>query len=383
MAHSAQPNDNHRRKLRRRLLLSALILSGLFPIQTAAADRPIEAPLKSVAGETLPNEYIVAYSDQTDAPDRMRDRLDRQGIRPDRQFRHALKGFSATLTPAQLTMVHRTPGVAYVVPDAVVHADAVQSPSDWGLDRTDQRTLPTGRGYTYSATGAGVSVYVIDSGIRLSHKDFGGRAVLGYTAIMDGRGVDDCTGHGTHVAGTIGGSVHGVAKDVRLVAVRVLGCDSVGTWAAVIAGIDWVTANHSGPSVANLSLGADANQAVDDAVARSTATGVTYSRHQRAGISGAYVFPGTTACNDTTGAPYRIWVGSPGQLPAAPAKVASGDFNGDGRSDLLALYDHGSGAAGLWVFPGVSSRTQGASVPYRVRSGHLQRRVGSGVRRPL
>ncbi|HEV8455199.1 MAG TPA: S8 family peptidase, partial [Gemmatimonadales bacterium] len=160
-----------------------------------------------------------------------------------------------------------------VEPDGIATIVTTQSGATWGLDRIDQPARPLSGTYSYNNTGAGVTAYIIDTGIRFGHNEFGGRATSGFDAV-DGGTADDCNGHGTHVAGTVGGSVYGVAKAVSLVGVRVLNCSGSGTWSGVIAGMDWVTANHSGPTVANMSLGGGANSSVDQAVRNMIASGV-------------------------------------------------------------------------------------------------------------
>ena len=160
--------------------------------------------------------------------------------------------------------------------DQVFTISTTQSPATWGLDRIDQRARPLSNSYTYTRTGAGVRAYIIDTGIRFSHGEFGGRATSGFDAV-DGGAADDCNGHGTHVSGTVGGATYGVAKGVSLVGVRVLDCAGSGTTSGVIAGVDWVTANHVKPAVANMSLGGGASAALDQAVANSIAAGVTYA----------------------------------------------------------------------------------------------------------
>ena len=202
----------------------------------------------------------------------------RLGAHVDHVYSSALTGFAVTLPTAVADRLSTLPGVVAVEPDAPVTIGSTDSTATWGLDRLDQRDLPLSSSYTYSSTGSGVTAYVIDTGIRLSHGDFGGRAVSGYDAV-DGGSADDCNGHGTHVAGTVGGTTRGVAKGVRLVAVRVLDCAGSGTNARVIAGIDWVTADHAAgaPAVANMSLGGGTSTALDQAVQRSINDGVTYA----------------------------------------------------------------------------------------------------------
>jgi subtilisin family serine protease len=159
-----------------------------------------------------------------------------------------------------------------------VHVAEIQTPvSSWGLDRLDQRTLPLDDSYTYTTTASNVNAYIIDTGIRLSHQTFGGRAQTGFDAVDPGGTADDCHGHGTHVAGTVGGAEYGVAKGVNLYAVRVLDCRGSGMTDQVLAGIDWVTRNAVAPAVANMSLGGSASGALDQAVRDSIASGVTYA----------------------------------------------------------------------------------------------------------
>jgi subtilisin family serine protease len=193
-------------------------------------------------------------------------------------YSHALSGFAITLPDAAAARLAGDRQVQSIELDGVVTADTTQAGATWGLDRIDQHARPLSGTYSYTATGVGVTAYIIDTGIRLSHTEFGGRATSGYDAV-DGGSADDCNGHGTHVAGTVGGSTYGVAKGVQLVAVRVLDCNGSGTWPGVIAGIDWVTGNHQPgrPAVANMSLGGGANSAVDAAVRNSITDGVAYA----------------------------------------------------------------------------------------------------------
>ncbi|HET9530168.1 MAG TPA: S8 family peptidase, partial [Blastocatellia bacterium] len=158
-----------------------------------------------------------------------------------------------------------------------IELNVTQNNPPWGLDRIDQRDRPLSATYTYTRNGAGVNVYIIDTGIRRTHTQFGGRAVIGFDAINDGRNTSDCNGHGTHVAGTVGGSTFGVAKGVRLFAVRVLNCSGSGSTSGVVAGVNWVTSNHIKPAVANMSLGGGASSSIDTAVNNSINAGVTYA----------------------------------------------------------------------------------------------------------
>jgi subtilisin family serine protease len=214
--------------------------------------------------------FIVILAERTTPAEVARE----YGLQPDFVYNHALKGFAGRISDAARAGLLRDNRVVRVEPDGIARISAVtMTNATWGLDRVDQRSRTLSTTFTYTRTGTGITVYVIDTGLRLGHTEFGGRAVSGFDAI-DGGSADDCNGHGTHVGGTVGGKTYGVAKKVRLVAVRVLDCTGAGTWSGVIAGIDWVTANRSGPSVANLSLGGPVNSSVDYAVKRMIAAGV-------------------------------------------------------------------------------------------------------------
>jgi subtilisin family serine protease len=194
-------------------------------------------------------------------------------------YRHALAGFAVETSAAQAELLAGDPRVALVEEDGVVHAFPTQSNPPWGLDRIDQRDLPLNATYVYNATGSGVKAYIIDTGIRVTHTQFGGRASHGRDTFSGDNDASDCNGHGTHVAGTVGGSTYGVAKSVSLVAVRVLDCGGSGSTSGVIAGVDWVTGNHQAgqPASANMSLGGGASSSMDTAVRNSVADGITYA----------------------------------------------------------------------------------------------------------
>jgi aqualysin 1 len=192
-------------------------------------------------------------------------------------YAHAINGFAARMSDNQAVALSDDPRVRFVEEDAMMFATVTQSNPPWGLDRIGQRDLPLNQAYSYTNTGSGVNAYIIDTGIRRTHTQFGGRVFAGFDAIRDGQNTNDCNGHGTHVAGTVGGSTYGVAKAVRLFAVRVLNCSGSGSTSGVIAGVDWVTANHASPAVANMSLGGGISTALDSAVRNSIASGVTYA----------------------------------------------------------------------------------------------------------
>lgn len=198
------------------------------------------------------------------------------GGRVMRTYQTAIRGFVLDADAAHAAELARDPRVLSIEPDQEVSGEGSQTGATWGIDRIDQRQLPLNGVYGWSANGRGVTAYILDTGIRLTHVEFGGRARRGFDAVTPGGTASDCHGHGTHVAGTVGGATYGVAKKVKLVAVRVLDCSNIGTVSSVIAGIDWVTRNRRNPAVANMSLGGVVSGALDAALVASIGSGVTY-----------------------------------------------------------------------------------------------------------
>lgn len=303
---------------------------------TSAADVPAGAKIGSV----IPNRYIVTVVASKQPAVFARS----AGATPLAVFTHALNGFTADLTASQVAALAQDPSVTRIEPDRVVGIDATQSPATWGLDRIDQRNLPLNSSYTYTATGAGVKAYIIDTGILGTHSDFGGRVLSGYTAISDGNGTTDCNGHGTHVAGTVGGTTYGVAKSVSLVPVRVLSCAGSGSTTGVIAGVDWVTADHAAgtPAVANMSLGGSTSASLNAAVARSITDGVTYA--VAAGNSN------TDACTASPASePTAITVGATG---STDARASYSNFG-----TCLDVFAPGSGITSDWITSTTATNT--------------------------
>jgi aqualysin 1 len=282
------------------LALAAIVIAAAAcsDQQPTAVRSPAAAPLHSAsAGRGIDGAYIVVLNEGANP----RSVAAVAGVSPRFVYTAALNGFSAQLNAGQLNALQHNPNVAYVEQDQVATATTVQSGATWGLDRIDQRDLPLSGTYTYTPTGAGVRAYIVDTGILTSHTQFGGRASVGYDA-MGGSG-QDCNGHGTHVAGTVGGSTYGVAKGVTLIAVRVLDCAGSGTNSGVIAGMDWVANNRVLPAVANMSLGGGFSQAVNDAATRMTNAGVS--------LAVAAGNENQDACNTSPGsAPSAISVGA-------------------------------------------------------------------------
>ncbi len=260
---------------------AAALVGGLtaLPAQAAPAEGRVLAANSPTA---VQDSYIVTLKSQAGfkaSSATGKDLIKEYGGTVKKTFGAALNGYTATLSAAEARRLAADPAVAAVEQNQTVRVtDTTQSNAPWGLDRIDQTSLPLSSTYTYpDSAGSGVTAYVIDTGVRITHSQISGRASYGYDAVDGDTTAADGNGHGTHVATTIAGSTYGVAKKAKIVAVRVLDNNGSGTTAGVIAGIDWVTRNHSGPSVANLSLGGGASSTLDTAVRNSIASGVTYA----------------------------------------------------------------------------------------------------------
>jgi len=224
-----------------------------------------------------PQDFSAAAQSRPRVAEFAEGRARKHGARVERVYENAVRGFSAKMSRRQAELLAADPAILLVEEDQVITINATDNNATWGLDRIDQTDLPLDTTYTYNSVAANVHAYVIDTGIYYNHAEFGGRAVQGFDSIRDGRNGNDCNGHGTHVAGTIGGSVYGVAKGVQLYAVRVLDCNGAGTTSGVIAGVDWVAANHQSPAVANMSLGGGRSIALDNAVRNAITSGVSFA----------------------------------------------------------------------------------------------------------
>jgi len=341
------------------LLLGALaLLPALAQQQDAPGLKDLQsdtAKFHRQGARAIPNHYIVVLDDDVSAPEksdvepdafaverRADDVMRVVGAAPTHVYTNAIHGFSARMTEEEALKLSEDDRVAFVEEDSVMEAIATQSNPPWGLDRIDQVARPLNATYSYTSTGAGVSAYIIDTGIRVTHTTFGGRASVGFDAIGDGRNGIDCNGHGTHVAGTVGGSAYGVAKAVRLFAVRVLSCSGSGSNSGVIAGVDWVTRNRVRPAVANMSLGGGASTALDNAVRNSIAAGVTYA-----------IAAGNSNRNANTSSPARV--GEAITVGASTSTDARASFSNFGS--VVDIFAPGQGILSAWSTSDTATNT--------------------------
>ncbi len=263
----------------RRLTLSLCATAAvmLAPAAMAQAGNP-PASHPFASSKPIPGRYIVVFKTHVGNPAAEADNVMRGlGGRVHHVYANSIKGFAATLPDVALQALRNNPNVAYIEADQTValNQTSPENQAPWGLDRIDQADRPLSSQYYFNYTGAGVNAFIIDTGIRQDHVEFTGRLKPGFNVVQDTNGTQDCNGHGTHVAGTVGGSTWGVAKGVSLIPVRVLDCSGSGSWSGVIAGIDWVAGSTLRPAVANLSLGGGLSSSVNNAVAGAVAKGVT------------------------------------------------------------------------------------------------------------
>ncbi|WP_431329781.1 S8 family peptidase [Streptomyces sp. IPPR8] len=316
---------------------AAALTGGLTAVPAQAA--PAEGTVLAAGSPTaVKDSYIVTLKKSTGLKASSaagKDLVEDYGGTVKKTFRSALNGYTATLSATEARRLAADPAVASVEQDQRVRlADTTQANAPWGLDRIDQMSLPLSGTYTYpDSAGSGVTAYVIDTGVRITHQQISGRASYGYDAVDGDTTASDGNGHGTHVATTIAGTTYGAAKKAKIVAVRVLDNNGSGTTAGVIAGIDWVTANHSGPSVANLSLGGGASTTLDTAVRNSIASGVTYA-----------VAAGNSGANASSYSPARVTEAiTVGATTSTDAKASYSNYG-----SILDLFAPGSSITAGW-----------------------------------
>jgi serine protease len=339
----------------RQSTLSAAVATGLsFALVAASASagelrtaaKPVEGRYIVVLKPQIAKLSAETKSRALRVPEIARQMSTQHRVQMIRSYEHALRGFVVKADDAALAKLIADPRVQYVEEDGIVSLSATQTGATWGLDRIDQRALPLNTTYTYTPTGAGVRAYVVDSGLLATHSDFTGRVGAGFTAINDGRGTGDCNGHGTHVAGTLGGTTWGVAKGVTIHPVRVFGCGRNTTWSEVIAGVDWIRANHIKPAVANLSLGDPANTSADAAVNNLINAGVT-----------VVVAAGNNAADACNYSPARVpGAITVGAIDSNDARSASSNFG-----SCVDIFAPGGAVRSAWWTSATAANTLGGT----------------------
>lgn len=341
--------------MRKLSAISFAVLAGLTSVNAQAAKI-----LSVESNKAIDDQYIVVFTTPSVlnvkdskavaafANKQAKALQNKHNVSITKEFGGVLNGVVINASAKQLKGLLNNPNIDYIEQDQVVTvtpaitASGDQASPTWGLDRVDQRNLPLNSNYHYDFDGTGVTAYVIDTGVRISHNEFGNRASHGYDFVDNDNDATDCNGHGTHVAGTIGGGEYGVAKNVNIVGVRVLGCNGSGSYSGVISGIDWVKNNASGPSVANMSLGGGVSQAVDDAVNNAVASGVSF-----------VVAAGNDNSNACNYSPAR----------AANAITVGSTTSSDARSSFsnygncLDIYAPGSSITSAWYNSDTSTNT--------------------------
>ncbi|MFJ4370373.1 S8 family peptidase [Streptomyces chartreusis] len=327
-------------------LATAALVGGLTALPAQAA--PAEGNVLAAGSPTaVKDSYIVTLKKSVGLKASSaagKDLVAEYGGTVKKTFTKALNGYSAALSATEARRLAADPAVASVEQNQRVRlADTTQTSAPWGLDRIDQAALPLSGTYTYpDSAGSGVTAYVIDTGVRITHQQISGRATYGYDAVDGDTTASDGNGHGTHVATTIAGSTYGVAKKAKIVAVRVLDNSGSGTTAGVIAGIDWVTNNHSGPSVANLSLGGGASTTLDTAVRNSIASGVTYA-----------VAAGNSSANASSYSPARVTEAiTVGATTSSDARASYSNYG-----SVLDIFAPGSSITAGWYTSDTATNT--------------------------
>lgn len=319
-------------------LISTVVLITLAGSGLAMAANSTAIPGNGVSvsnGTDKKVQYIIRFNDSADLNSEVAE-LKKQNAPVGKQFTRVFKGLVASLNATQLAAYSNRPSVASISEDLVVTAYETQlSPSAWGIDRIDQQYLPLSSSYNYGSSGAGVQIYVVDTGIRSTHQEFTGRVNTGFSAIADTNGTQDCNGHGTHVSSIAAGTTFGVAKSATLTPVRVLGCDGSGTTSGVISGLDWIAGQYVSGSkaVVNMSLGGGASSAMDTAVNSLLNLGIT-----------VVVAAGNSKADACTSSPARV----PGAITVAATTNADSFATYSNYGSCVDLAAPGSAINGAW-----------------------------------